>query len=211
MLSNEKYKELIDEIKALKDKRYSYDYNEDDNAILMRSVQSIINFNKILREAIKSMDKKGNDDTLTNFVSFSSKFLHFYLPKVVYITDSISEKTLRSAFNRSAKKASVGDKEKNNYKKLLSDLTKNVNYKSPNVKEEENGLKYIEHCCRAYVIACKLNNEYKQVEIKPRALDNYLLYYLAQKIKGPPKTELADFRRFATKSAIQLLFAVPHF
>ena len=181
------FDELINWIKDLKNKSYKYDCSENDKEILKKTVQSVIKFNRILREAIKNMDGRPDDDTLTNFISFSSKFLHFYLPQVVYIIDSISETTLKSEFNKYSNVDSIEADDKKIYENLSENLINTNELKFNNDKEKENGLKYVKHCYRAYAFACKLQNEYKQVEIKPRALDNYLLYYLAQKIKGPQK------------------------
>ncbi len=183
LLDMKDYRELIEAIKTLKTERYSYVDSGKDEKILIQTAESVISFNRILREAIKKTDKTDDDD-LINFISFSSKLLHFYVPEVFYITDSVSAGTLRSAFNSNCGLASVDVNDKKRYTELLKTLKHEVNYSSPNAKIKENGLDYIKHCCRAYILSCKL---YKEADTKiitvPRALDNYLLYWLSPEIK----------------------------
>lgn len=183
LLDNPTYVMLIEKVKTLKGEQFNYKDNDlkHDLDILKDTTQSVITFNKILRETIKKIDNT-DDDSLINFTSFSSKFLHFYVPEIFYIIDSVSNETLRGAFNKNAQKASIGDEDKTRYDDLLKDLTQQVHYYSDNTNEKNSGLEYIKHCCRAHVIACKLNGEVEKykIQINPRAVDNYLLYYLSQ-------------------------------
>lgn len=183
LLNDKEYKSLIKEIKGLQKESYEYEDNiESDKNILICTAQSVIKFNKILRKAIKDIDNAKDDDGLTNFMSFSSKFLHFYAPKVFFITDSISEATLRSLFNSNINLTSLDSDDIKKYTDLLQKLKDEFD----NEKAENNGFDYIRHCCRAYVLACRLKKDSDNpgVVITPRAIDNYLLYVLARKIKG---------------------------
>lgn len=162
LLKEKEYKELIEHLKTLKDKQYSFTENDKDVEILKEVIMSVITFNRLLRIAVKNVDKTDND-SLNNFISFSSKFLHFYVPNVIYIIDSFSSQGLNDkALNQSAK-----------------NLSKKLNIGIEYCNEKEKGQEYIKHCCKAYLASRSLQEKFTDIKITPRVLDNYLLYYIS--------------------------------
>ncbi len=159
LLNDKEYEELIEHLKTLKDEQYSLTEEDKDIEILKEAIKSVVIFNRLLRKAIKHVDNT-DDDSLNNFISFSSKFLHFYMPNVIFIIDSFSKKTLNSE-----------NYEKPKFKNLLGKLD-NIGIEKCNDKEKE----YIKHCCKAYLVSRYLQKKFINIEITPRVLDNYLLY-----------------------------------
>ena len=92
------YKAMYDKLKNIANKKYHYDNGSHDYELLTKSLVCVSLFNQVLVEAICSLDEKKSleslDDTdRANFsdnYSFCSKFLHFVLPDIFFIKDTIS-------------------------------------------------------------------------------------------------------------------------
>ena len=113
-------------------------------------------FNSVLKEAIKRVDKNvmeaHPDAEINNFISFSSKYMHFQLRNIVFIKDSISESHL----------SKMGIKADNDELKSA-------------IKNKQCS-EYHKHIIKEYVFGCMVNKQ-KIPYITPRNIDTYVLSY----------------------------------
>lgn len=81
--------------------KHKYDYNgkQSDYDRLIKSKECVLDLNKMLREAIRDFDESVLDD-IKNCISFCTKLLHFIVPNVFYIKDSISWDAIWSIYGR---------------------------------------------------------------------------------------------------------------
>jgi len=179
-----KLKSLIDEIKAI---NYSYDYSSD-KPLLEKTVIIVLLFNRILRRSIESIDeqalekyenqtnKKKEDRGLRYFISFSSKFIHFHLPKLAFIIDSFSFNHAKKKRDRSKKSdyiyIDIDGTEILSIENVLIKYDLDVQLELGNIVENEK--QYIDHVSRSYFIMCKLKEKYHN-DITPRMLDNFVM------------------------------------
>ena len=167
-----------------KNLEYKFDLSDSDMKLLNTSINAVLSFNEKLSESIELFDQvpSGSDFKCNNHVSFSSKFLHFYFPNIIFIIDSFACNGGCAIFN--------GDED--NHKRYIEtpankeDYFKNEIYKefqkleinkirlkitiSPSedpekdeIKENDDGdnikaANYINHCIRSYLMGCFLKN-----------------------------------------------------
>lgn len=182
IIKDKEYEEIVNVINELKDKKYTYNFN-NDKEILNKTCELIIKFNALVRRAIELSDKDAlekfeeinkkskEERNLRYFISFSSKFLHFHLSELVFIYDSFSFSHAKRKSGKSQKSNYIFIDEKGNtIFEIPSDNVKSLDVKSNNEKEKY----YVQHVERCYTIMCKLNETYN-CEITPRMLDNFLM------------------------------------
>lgn len=145
------FKKIINFIKDNRKKQYKFDYNENDIELLLHVGNIVNSFNDVLKEAIKRVDKHPNAE-INNFISFSSKYMHFQLRNIVFIKDSISASHL----------SKMGIKADN---KTLKSAIKN-----------KQCSEYHKHIIKEYVFGCMANKQ-KIPYITPRNIDTYVLSY----------------------------------
>ena len=156
LLNDSEFEKIIHFIKDNREKQYDFDYSEKDIKLLLQ-VGDIVNlFNSVLKEAIKRVDKNvmeaHPDAEINNFISFSSKYMHFQLRNIVFIKDSISASHL----------SKMGIKADN---KTLKSAIKN-----------KKCSEYHKHVIKEYVFGC-MAKEQNIPYITPRNIDTYLLSY----------------------------------
>ena len=178
IINDEEYQNLLDKIYELKNKKFNYIF-KDDKEILEEICNLIFKFNSIIRRSIEKVDENAlkefenknakfkQDRNLINFISFSSKFLHFHLPNIVFIIDQFSSNHAKSIIN---KKIVLKDSNRNIIFEISKLNVKTIKYQSNNYKEKD----YVHHVEKCYAIMCKLHEIYKS-NISPRMVDNFLM------------------------------------
>lgn len=158
-VKNKTYKIMYDELKNIENEKYHYHDKSHDYELLTKSLVCVSLFNQVLVEAICSLDAKkaleSLDDTeRANFndnYSFCSKFLHFVLPDIFFIKDTISLD--------GAKKIYENLKDKEGHAKpnqWVKESVKQINV--PLIEKTRNNTKeYANHIFREYSIASVLN------------------------------------------------------
>lgn len=181
------------------DKEYKYtnDNSMEDIELLKNSVQMVIDINSCRFFNVSS--DMNDQKAVYNMISFSSKFLHFCLPKSVFIIDqyskigtirlfnSIHNKTKDIYVNRDndIKIEDLRVFDKNEYSNILKELKKLKDIcKIEEVKENEAIIEYINHVSGCYVIAkyckekelsgIKIDEENNMISM-PRLVDSILL------------------------------------
>lgn len=169
--------------------KYNDDYIEKDARLLCDTVLLVQKLN-MMRTKVSRVD--GTE----NIISFCSKFLHFYMPKQVFIIDQYSLNgsiRILGKIHSQTKEKHV-DKDflvddfrikecQDNFssidRKVLDILTKEnrINIKEDKVLEE-----YRKHICRCYALAMFLNKNdltgieiYNNLNSMPRLVDSILL------------------------------------
>ena len=79
---------------------YKYDGSESDYELLEKSKNCVLDLNEMLLDAIRKFDEKDGLDDDKNCISFCSKLLHFIMPNIFYIKDSISWDAIWSLYGR---------------------------------------------------------------------------------------------------------------
>lgn len=152
LLKDPGFEKIVDFIKDNREKQYDFKYSKNDIELLLQVGDIVNSFNSVLKEAIKRVDKHPDAD-INNFISFSSKYMHFQLRNIVFIKDSISESHL----------SKMGIKADNDELKSA-------------IKDESWSSEYHKHIIKEYVFGCmaqKQNIPY----ITPRNIDTYVLSY----------------------------------
>ena len=182
MIRDNEYQNIINSINLLMNKKFYYNF-DNDKETLKEICNLVFNFNLMIRRAIEKFDdeklkefedfnkKSKQDRNLNDFISFSSKFLHFHLPEIVFIFD-------RFSFKHAKRK--IDKKKKSNYVFVISkyeilfeipqNSVKSINLSYRNEKEKD----YVQHVERCYAIMCTLHEKYK-CDITPRMVDNFLI------------------------------------
>lgn len=177
---------------------------DKDIKILSTVINSVIEFNKLLKKIRFSVDKDDisthvNEDNKRitsiennqkNIISFSSKFLHFHFPNIVFIFDSITKSHFKGYGNPY------------NFK-FKNETSKVKFYKSENKKEKAEDLsvsqvekmlslsnfssqekEYATHCIREYLLAKAIYKFHSENNLSddifadkniPRVIDTYML------------------------------------
>lgn len=148
LLKDPGFEKIIDFIKGNREKQYKFDYNEKDIELLLQVGNIVNSFNDVLKKAIKRVDKHPNAE-INNFISFSSKYMHFQLRNIVFIKDSISASHL----------SKMGIKADND-----------------DLKSAIKNSEYHKHIIKEYVFGCMANKQ-KIPYITPRNIDTYVLSY----------------------------------
>lgn len=182
IISDKDYEYIISKIKKLQDKKIDFNFNHDEE-ILSDICNLVIKFNRLIRRCIEQVDenalkefenknaKSKQDRNLINFISFSSKFIHFHLPNTVFIIDQFSSDHAKGAKDKD-----------NNFTYSLKDNGNNIIFKVSKEKvksfntnyDNENEEAYVHHVERCYAIMNELHEQYKK-NITPRMVDNFLL------------------------------------
>lgn len=146
------FEKIIDFIKDNREKQYDFKYSKNDIELLLHVGKIVNSFNDVLKKAIKRVDKHP-DAEINNFISFSSKYMHFQLKNIVFIKDSISASHL----------SRMGIKADNDELKSA-------------IKDESWSSEYHKHIIKEYVFGC-MAQEQNIPYITPRNIDTYVLSY----------------------------------
>lgn len=167
-----------------KNLKYEFNLSDIDIKLLRTSINAVLSFNDNLSRSIEKFDKVPTQSNIkcNNHISFSSKFLHFYFPNIIFIIDSFAFNGGCYLFNGSEEKkryieipaddnhffdntvykefksCSVNDI----FKKLTG--SKNNDIKESEIKETDDSdnikdTNYIKHCIRSYLMGCFLEKE----------------------------------------------------
>lgn len=184
IIKNNKYKRLIDLVDRYKKTFFKDASGSKRNEELLRQeIEIVFMFNDILRKSIRKIDAKSINEKkrkgikgkirIKQFVSFSSKFMHFHLPYIVFIYDNFSSNHTKKHKKGEYFFVKNGKKEisfcESDYKNLFNKISNNYNKKIDN-KE----LEYIRHACISYLVLYKLRDKH-DTSITPRMVDNFLL------------------------------------
>lgn len=157
LLKDLEFEKIIHFIKDNRENHYDFDYSERDIELLFQVGDIVNSFNNVLKEAIKRVDKEylaaHPDAEISNFISFSSKYMHFQLRNIVFIKDSISASHL----------SKMGIKADNKTLKLA-------------IKNESWSSEYHKHIIKEYVFGCMAKDQ-EIPYITPRNIDTYVLSY----------------------------------
>lgn len=196
---------IVENLEEMNRIGYKFDqsFQENDKNILASVIANVLKFNALLKEIRYAVDEKellnhvGGDkekievlkNNQKNMLSFSSKFLHFHFPDVVFIIDTITMehfKGPRGIHHFKFEKAN-GDLEgsitfsKEEMNEMISDVSK-IKYKDDSIEigKYDKAEEYITHCVREYLLA----REIKKVSPKifdgegihiPHLRDTYML------------------------------------
>lgn len=187
--------EILESTKDKLDKEYNYDCSKEDIDLLKESIQIVININSCRFLNDSNILNEKND--VNNMISFSSKILHFCLPKTVFIIDQYSRigtKRLFDLIRNKTKEINVNDELKIKIenlrvfdKKKYSDIVDKLKVKLgiEDVKKNEAIIEYIKHVSGCYVIAkyckengfsgIKIDDDNESICSTPRLVDSILL------------------------------------
>lgn len=183
IVSSTEYSDLKKKILELSNKKYVFDFDRDED-LLKKSIEVVLLFNKIIRKCVEQFDEKAlinyekktnkapEDRNLRFFLSFSSKFIHFHLPDLVFIIDSFSFAHASKRNNRKKEFDCIFCDENNEIIFSLPYLDiHHLNINGYNNNKEKN---YIKHVTKCYAIMCKMRTIYN-TKITPRMVDNFIM------------------------------------
>lgn len=188
MISQYDYILLSNMVHILEDRSYTLNEN-DDIDLLSDSIDAVLLFNQILRKAIIEIDepsliayetateKNPQNRKLRYFLSFSSKFMHFHLPNIVFILDSYSlahsKKTVGNNYIYSYSNQLQIAIPKEDVKRTINLVMQKITFLSSNNEDNrKKEIEYIKHACRSYHILKILSEE---TMITPRMEDNFIM------------------------------------
>lgn len=137
IVNDSAYTELYTILMDMISKKYSYDKSDADFDLLQKSLECVSRFNEILKNSICRALNLINAGDVKNNISFCSKFLHFVLPDVFFIIDSISEKGGKTCIELDKSKPVSADR-------------------LENIDDKDTYAYYASHILRAYEVACVL-------------------------------------------------------
>lgn len=167
--------------------------DENDLNLLIKSITAVLSFNKSLSKAIEEFDDvpvgnifDGKAVNCNNHISFSSKFLHFIFPDIVFIIDSYAFDGGCALFNgkedEKNRRFIVTPPNENDFfdnsvyeqfdKNVVKEIINQINDKikdgsagegESNISSTDDdgldGEKYIAHCVRSYLMGVFLKNQ----------------------------------------------------
>lgn len=188
IINDKDFVELCKEIKKIRNEKYKF-INDKDKGTLEASIKLVLDFNRILRKNVQKCDQdtlnafSKKRPSLRNFISFSSKFMHFHLPNIVFIIDDFSSKQSKQK-EKSDKKNYVYNLENKDKIKISVDSSDFELSIYPNNSEYDNSVadknnispnNYVSHVKRCYAIMCELHKKTKN-KITPRMVDNFVMH-----------------------------------
>ena len=174
--------------------KYKYDYNgkQSDYDLLIESKDCVLSLNKMLREAIRDFDKSVLGD-IKNCISFCTKLLHFIVPHIFYIKDSISWDAIWSIYGRQSDSTlKYGNNPQLDIPQYLFGDELNTRYPLFKAERGKGDLhntpekEYWYLCCGCYAVSCVLKdiklisqtkgfNGIPNIYSLPRLVDSVLL------------------------------------
>lgn len=154
---------------------------------LLKEIRYAVDENELLRHVGEDNDKleilKNNQK---NMLSFSSKFLHFHFPDVVFIIDTITMEHFKGprGIHHFKFENANGDLEGSitfSKEEMISDVSKiKYNDDSIEIGKYDKAEEYITHCVREYLLAREIKNASPQIFDGegihiPRLIDTYML------------------------------------
>ena len=196
-------KSIVENLENLGKYKFYPSSEENDKNILVAVIINVLKFNALLKEIRYAVDEnellrhvgKDNDkleilkNNQKNMLSFSSKFLHFHFPDVIFIIDTITMehfKGPRGIHHFKFEKAN-GDLEgsitfsKEEMNEMISDVSKiKYNDDSIEIGKYDKAEEYITHCVREYLLAREIKNASPEIFDGegihiPRLIDTYML------------------------------------
>lgn len=188
--------------RLLKEARFAVDFGSDD----LDNIKNILKQNqKKLEDSKKDEDHKNAvkieellnkskdiiaslNENQWNMLSFSSKFLHFHFPEVVFIMDSITKRNLKGSFSFTVNgktehsNIEITKYDKNTVKNFFtsekfSDIEESL-MKIDKCPMNDKEYDYIKHCVNEYILAKEINNANPDIfkdKYIPRLIDTYVL------------------------------------
>lgn len=199
-------KTIVENLENLGKYKLDQSFEEKDKQILVSVIANVLKFNALLKEIRFAVDEKelsnhvgDNKEKLEvlknnqkNMLSFSSKFLHFHFPDVVFIIDTITKEHFKGPrkihhfkFGNTEKENDIDESNitlsKDEMNTLISEISKiKYNDDSIEIGKYDKSEEYITHCVREYLLA----REIKKISPKifdrenihiPRLIDTYML------------------------------------
>lgn len=188
---------IVENLEEMNRIGYKFDqsFQENDKNILASVIANVLKFNALLKEIRYAVDEKellnhvGGDEkklevlknNQKNMMSFSSKFLHFHFPDVVFIIDTITKGHFKGYGNPYEFKFQNDTSNirflKKQVNEMLGELELNNIIGDTKLTDAEED--YKTHCVREYLLAKKIvtesNFEFNEKLYIPRQLDTYML------------------------------------
>lgn len=202
-------KTIVENLENLGKYRLEQSFEENDKQILVSVIANVLKFNALLKEIRFAVDKKelsnhvgDNKEKLEvlknnqkNMLSFSSKFLHFHFPDVVFIFDTITKEHFKGPREKHHFKFENTEKEncvvesnitlcKDEMNTLISEIRKikynDYNDASIEIEKYDKSEEYITHCVREYLLAREIKKASPKIfdgedTYIPRLIDTYML------------------------------------
>lgn len=168
---------IVENLEEMNRIGYKFDqsFQENDKNILAAVITNVLKFNALLKEIRYAVDEKelsnhvGDDkeklevlkNNQKNMMSFSSKFLHFHFPDVVFIIDTITKGHFKGYGNpyefKFQKMTSKINFKKSQVNEILGKLELNIIIGDKELTDTEE--EYKTHCVREYLLAKKFINK----------------------------------------------------
>ena len=172
------YNDIVDSVRMLK--RLQFDKSRQDLEILQKSIQLVLDFNALIRDAAIEFDDNFNSNLTgkvlhRQHVSFCSKFLHFHIPYSVFIFDHFTEEGSKSLINERQKniwklsgKIKITKTIKDIFVDDYSKYNKDIKIKSYTTNLHNYINRYKEHCIREYLLCCYVKSERDNLAQEPK-------------------------------------------
>lgn len=200
-------KTIVENLENLGKYKLDQSFEENDKQILVSVIANVLKFNALLKEIRFAVDEKelsnhvgDNKEKLEvlknnqkNMLSFSSKFLHFHFPDVVFIFDTITKDHFKGPREKHHFKFENTEKEncivesditlsKDEINTLISEIRKIKYNDDSEIGKYDKSEEYITHCVREYLLAREIkkaspkifDGKDKDIYI-PRLIDTYML------------------------------------
>lgn len=199
-------KTIVENLENLGKYKLDKSFEENDKKILVSVIANVLKFNTLLKEIRFAVDRgellnhvKNNTEKLEglknnqkNMLSFSSKFLHFHFPDVVFIIDTITKEHFKGPrdehqfkFESTENENGVVDSDitlsKKEINTLISEISKiKYNDDSIEIGKYDKSEEYITHCVREYLLAREIKKASPKIfdgedTYIPRLIDTYML------------------------------------
>ncbi len=161
IIKNEKSSKLDKNIEAFSAASYSGNYIED-RPLLIKSLEMVSLMNELIRESIAKIDGLDNhhnivNNGVNNTISFSSKYMHFHMPNIIYIYDKYSKANAPVAY----KELGLDNNKKNTVAKDLRTTALEI-----------HTVEYRRHVTNCYSLSSQIS---KDNLLRPRSIDTFLL------------------------------------
>ncbi|MGN0501153.1 MAG: hypothetical protein ACI4HK_08450 [Ruminococcus sp.] len=196
---------IVENLENLGKYKLDQSFKENDKQILVSVIANVLKFNALLKEIRFAVDEKelsnhvgDNKEKLDvlknnqkNMLSFSSKFLHFHFPDVVFIFDTITKDHFKGPREKHHFKFENTEKEncivesditlsKDEINTLISEIRKIKYNDDSEIGKYDKSEEYSTHCVREYLLAREIKKASPKIfdgenTYIPRLIDTYML------------------------------------
>lgn len=193
IVSHPDYGAWRENIVEIAKQEYNYDGGQEDKQLLADSKDRVLELNRMLLDAIGQFDGHESSEDMKNCISFCTKLLHFMVPHIFYIKDSISWDAVWSLYGRQSNSELAYDERKLKIPRYAVGEAWNERYLHFQVgrrgadPRDSHEKEYWYHCRGCYVVSCLLKdvklvsqtsgfNGIKNIYSRPRLVDSVLLH-----------------------------------